>query len=39
MSQASEHRPTVAIINLNAIQHNVREMKRHLEPDQALYAS
>ena len=38
MSQASEHRPTVAIINLNAIQHNVREMKRHLEPDQALYA-
>ena len=38
MSQASEHRPTVAIINLNAIQHNVREMKRHLEPDQSLYA-
>lgn len=38
MSQASEHRPTVAIINLNAIQHNVREMKRHLEPDQDLYA-
>ena len=38
MSQASEHRPTVAIINLNAIQHNVREMKRHLEPAQALYA-
>ena len=38
MTQASEHRPTVAIINLDAIQHNVREMKQQLTAEQALYA-
>lgn len=38
MSQASEHRPTVAIVNLSAIQHNVHQMLNHLSPEQALYA-
>lgn len=38
MIEASEHRPTVAIIDLNAIQHNVSEMLSVMKPEQALYA-
>lgn len=38
MSRASEHRPTVAIIDLDAITHNVKEMRRYLAENQQLYA-
>ena len=39
MFEPSEHRPTEAIVNLNAIQHNVRLMLDQLTPEQKLYAT
>lgn len=39
MFEPSEHRPTEAIVDLNAIQHNVRLMLDQLTPEQKLYAT
>lgn len=38
MFEPSEHRPTEAIVDLNAIQHNVRVMLEQMDDDQKLYA-
>lgn len=38
MFEPSEHRPTEAIVDLNAIQHNVRVMLDEIDDDQKLYA-
>lgn len=38
MSFASEHRPTQAVINLDAVKHNIQTFKKPLTPDQELYA-
>lgn len=38
MFEPSEHRPTEAIVDLNAIQHNVRVMLNEMDEDQKLYA-
>lgn len=38
MFEPSEHRPTEAIVDLNAIQHNVRVMLDEMDDDQKLYA-
>ncbi|MRJ47378.1 alanine racemase [Fundicoccus ignavus] len=38
MFEPSEHRPTEAIVDLNAIQHNVRVMLEQMDDEQKLYA-
>lgn len=38
MFEPSEHRPTEAIVDLNAIQHNVRVMLAKMDDEQKLYA-
>lgn len=39
MFQPSEHRPTEAIINLSAIQHNIQVVKNQMQAGQLLYAT
>lgn len=39
MFEPSEHRPTQAIINLSAIQHNIGVMREKMAPNQLLFAT
>ncbi|WP_124057869.1 alanine racemase [Vaginisenegalia massiliensis] len=39
MIEPSEHRPTQAIVDLNAIQHNVKQVLATMQPNQVLYAT
>lgn len=39
MNKPSEHRPTIAIIDVEALRHNVRAFLKHMQPNQQLYVA